>query len=104
MGHIEPITSYEELQNVIVLGLDLWVLNNFKVNNPNLAEWKLKKPQLTEGKWGPMLGTNLIKPSYLICWGIKDAPRNPEGPIKERFFLFHTKEDAISWQKNQSQT
>lgn len=108
MDHIEPIRSYEELQNTVALGLDLWVLNDFEINIPNLAEWRLKwrlkEPRITEGKHGPMLGTNLIKPSYLICWGIKDAPRNPPEPVKESFLLFHTKEDALLWRSSQSRT
>ena len=104
MDRLEPIRSYEELQNTVALGLDLWVLNDFEVNIPNLAEWRLKEPRITEGKHGPMLGTNMIKPSYLICWGIKDAPRNPPGPVKERFLLFHTKEDALLWRNFPSRT
>ena len=62
------ITTVKEIQNIVALGLDVWVEPPFGEN----TAWCMKQPHLIQDKWGLMLGNNLIKADYLPKWGIKD--------------------------------
>jgi len=91
------IISHEELQNIIVLGLDVWVLT--KSRDGHVEVWCLKKPQLSMGDRGPMLGSATIKDEYLPRWGVIDSECHHSVhtygyPMLK---LFSTREDAYEW-------
>lgn len=96
---IEPITSLEELQNTIALGLDLWVVTLQQSGRHHV--WCLKQPRLVMRARGLAMGSTVITDEYLARWGITDSGNHHTihtyGQTKN--FLFNTMVEAEIWEK-----
>lgn len=95
----EPITNLQELQNICILGLPLWVVTKECGRTPTIySPWMLKDASIIQGKEGPELGSPIITHRHVKIWGIKDALESGTTVfVKGISNLFTTEEDAAAW-------
>lgn len=101
MKSLERIKTLEELQNICVLGIDVWVLSA-RLSHIRIRAfhdpWKLKNPELKSGEFGPELGSIIIQHQHVKIWGIEDAPEKGNIPYANPVsYLFNSKEEAEIW-------
>lgn len=95
----KPIETLEELQNICVLGLPLYVVT-YEARKPGhlYSPWMLRDASVIQGKDGPELGSPAIVHRHVKIWGIKDAPEYGDIPFARGIsHLFSTEEDASAW-------
>jgi len=71
------ITTVEEIKNIVLLGLDVWVFSPIAPSSLSSEQsrnwaWRMSGLILTRNENGLLLGSELVRRDYLPKWGIVD--------------------------------